>query len=545
MIPSWGKLWLAIVGLYEWKGVSPVVPELWLLPEWVPLHPSRYYCHTRLIYMAMATLSGARFSAKLSPRVLELRDEIFPGGWERVDFTRARSSIRKADLHTPWSKPLKVAYSALSRFEKLRTPENRSGLLSRLRENIRYELRSTHYTCISPVSGLLNMLALYAADPNDPDLLKALEHFDGWVWEDEETGARVAGARSASWDTGFAAQALASAAPHVDVKSALTRADDFLASQQIKKGTGREAEFHRIDPTGGYCFAGVWHGWPVSDCTAEAILGRIDAGHAIGASASIDDLTSAVRFILRTQNPDGGFGSYEAQRAPTALEWINPAEMFGDSMTERSYTECTSSCIAALAAFRREHPGILTDQVDHAIARAVERLRAQQRPDGSWAGMWGVHFIYGTMFGIRGLVAAGVPSHDPAIRRACQWLLARQRPDGGWGEHHESSNVGRYVEHTESQFVQTAWALLALADADEPTFGALSRAAAFLATSQSEDGTWRKQDPEGVFFHTALLDYVLYRRYFPVWALGAFETRRKARVLAPSNETSPTQPAWH
>ena len=295
MVPSWGKLWLAIVGLYEWKGVSPVAAEMWLLPEWLPVHPSRYYCHTRLIYMAMATISGSRFSAPLSPRVLELRDELFPGGWEKVDFEAARSTMRQADLHTPWSKPLSLAYSALARFEKLRTPEKRAGLLSRLRENIRYELRSTHYTSLSPVSGLLNMLALHAADPQDPDLQKALEHFDGWIWEDEESGARVAGARSATWDTGFAAQALAAAAPHVDVKSALTRADEFLASQQIKKSTGREAEFHRIDPTGGYCFAGVWHGWPVSDCTAEAILGRMEGGHALASTrASADDLTAEV-----------------------------------------------------------------------------------------------------------------------------------------------------------------------------------------------------------------------------------------------------------
>jgi hypothetical protein len=175
----------------------------------------------------------------------------------------------------------------------------------------------------------------------------------------------VAGARSATWDTGFAGQALAAAAPHVDVKSALMRADDFLASQQIRRGTGREAQFHRIDPAGGYCFAGVWHGWPVSDCTAEAILARMDCVSVFGpgAKASIDELTSAVRFIMRTQNSDGGFGSYESRRVDLPLEWLNPAEMFGDSMTEKSYSECTSSCIAGLSKFRHDHPGILTTEL--------------------------------------------------------------------------------------------------------------------------------------------------------------------------------------
>lgn len=546
-VPSWGKLWLAVVGLYEWKGVSPVPPEAWLLPEWVPAHPSRYYCHTRLIYMAMAVVSGSRFQAPLTPRVLELRDEIFPGGWEKVDFALARSTIRADDLLTPWSKPLAAIYRALVRFETLRSPEKRAGLLANLRENIRYELRSTHYTCISPVSGLLNMVALHAADPQDPDLLRALDAFDGWVWEDAEKGARVAGARSATWDTAFAGQALAAAAPHVDVKSALSRADDFLASQQIQRGTGRESRFARIDPTGGYCFAGVWHGWPVSDCTAEAILARMESApfFAQGAKATTDELTAAVRFVLRTQNSDGGFGSYESRRVDLPLEWLNPAEMFGDSMTEKSYVECTSSCVAALSKFRHAHPGILAAEVDAAIARGVKCLRAQQRADGSWNGVWGVHFVYGTMFGIRGLVAAGVPSHDPAVRRACAWLLARQRPDGGWGEHFTSGEVGRYVEHTVSQTTQTSWALLALADAEEPDFAAMTRAASFLAKAQQDDGTWPKQDPEGVFFHTALLDYVLYRRYFPVWALGAYESRRKARALDAGERPHAPQPTWH
>lgn len=546
-VPSWGKLWLAIVGLYEWKGVAPVPAEAWLLPEWVPAHPSRYYCHTRLIYMAMSTVQGSRFVAPLTPRVLEMRDELFPGGWEKVDFDAARSSLRDDDLLVPWTKALSAIYAVLARFERVRSPEARAGLLANLREHIRYELRSTHYTCISPVSGLLNMIALHAADPNDPDLLLALEHFDGWIWEDAEKGARVAGARSASWDTGFASQALAAAAPHVEVKSALVRADEFLASQQIQRGTGREAQYYRIDPAGGYCFAGVWHGWPVSDCTAEAILGRMESAHWLGAGrgASASELTSAVRFILRTQNSDGGFGSYEARRVDVPLEWMNPAEMFADSMTEKSYVECTSSCVSALAMFRTRHPGILAAEVDRAIARGVESIRSQQRADGSWPAMWGVHFVYGTMFGVRGLVAAGVPSHDPAIRRACAWLLARQRPDGGWGEHWSSGEEDRYVEHTETQTTQTAWALLTLADAEEPDFAAMTRAASLLARRQSDDGTWPKQDPEGVFFRSALLDYVLYRRYFPVWALGAYESRRKSRTDAAGLPTSSPQPTLH
>lgn len=536
-IPSWGKLWLALVGLYEWDGVAPVVPELWSAPRWLPMHPSRYYCHTRLIYLGMATLYGERLTKAPSPRVRAMRDELFLEPYDTIDFAAARRALRPGDIHVPPSAGLELAYRALVLFEKTRSRSQRTAVLAQMRERIRYELRSTSYTCISPVSGLLGLLALYSADPADPDLDKALSGFEGWIWEDEAEGARVCGARSASWDSAFAAQALAAAAPFADADDALRKVDAFLESQQIQRGTGREGDNDRLDPTGGYCFAGVWHGWPVSDCTAEAMLGRMESPVS---RATEEALTSAARFVLQCQNTDGGFGSYEARRVDLPIDWLNPSEMFGACMTERSYVECTASCVAALAEFRRRYPDRLRAELDDALARAVESLRRQQRPDGSFEGMWGVHFIYGTMFGIRGLVAAGVPTVDPAIRRACAWLKERQRPDGGWGEHHTGVLLGHYVDHEEGQVVQTAWALTALLDGQDPDGPAIDRAARYLARTQREDGTWPKQDPEGIFFHTALLEYRLYRFYFPPWALGLYERRVAARRARHRRNDAPT-----
>lgn len=525
-IPSWGKLWLALVGLYEWEGVNPVLPELWNAPRWMPMHPSRYYCHTRLIYLGMATLYAERHQRAPTPTVRALKDEIFLEA--EVDFAAARETLREGDVHAPPSLALRLGFRALGLFDKTKDRRSREGLLAQLRERIRYELRSTSHTCISPVSGLLDILALWSADPNDPDVAKALERFEGWIWEDDVEGTRVAGARSASWDTAFAAQALTAASPFVDADEALRKADAFLRSQQIRSGTGRESENDRIDPTGGYCFAGIWHGWPVSDCTAEAMIARLESP---GANPSAREMLEAARFVLRTQNTDGGFGSYEARRVDLPIEWLNPSEMFGACMTEKSYVECTASCIAALAAFRARYPDTLRAEIDASISRAVEVLRRSQRADGSWAGVWGVHFVYGTMFGVRGLLAGGVPCVDPQIRRACAWLKERQRADGAWGEHFSSVLEGRYVEHEEGQVVQTAWALTTLLEARDPDFGAIERAASFLADTQREDGTWAKQDPEGIFFHTALLEYRLYRRYFPLWALGLYERRARSRTL--------------
>ena len=519
-IPTWGKVWLALVGLYEWGGVSPIIPELYAAPKWLPVHPSRFYCHTRLIYLGMAVLYGERVAQTANARVRALRDELYPVPYEEVGFTAAKDDVRPGDVHVPPSIWLRTTYQLLTWFDRVHPARLRASVVDELRERIRYEFTSTSHTCISPVSGLLGMIALHTADPNDPDLALALERFEGWIWEDETDGTRVAGARSATWDTAFAAQALSSAPTTPEVSSAIQRADGFLRSQQIAKGVGDEAKNFRIDPVGGYCFAGVWHGWPVSDCTAEAMLARLGSPNGNATSA---EMTAAASFVLRCQNPDGGFGSYEAQRGRANLDWLNPAEMFGACMTERSYIECTASCIAALAEFRKQYPHKLRPDIDRAMARAAACLRHAQRPDGSFEGVWGVCFTYGTLFGIRGLLAAGAPPTDPQIRAACAFLKERQRPDGGWGEHRASVTEHRYVEHGEGQVVQTAWALMALVEAGEPDRSVLQKAAAFLARHERPDGTWPRQEAEGVFFHTAFLEYRLYRSYFPVWALALYD----------------------
>ncbi|HKP57682.1 MAG TPA: FAD-dependent oxidoreductase [Polyangiales bacterium] len=542
-IPTWGKFWLALVSLYRWEGVNPIIPELWTLPLATPVHPSRYYCHTRMIYLAMATLYAERFSAAETPIIQALREELFPEGWDAVDFHQARKSLRDDDLFAEPSLPLKLSYEALRVVDRVRTRSARDELLETFRKSIRWELSVSSHTSISPVSGLLNVIALWMRDPSDPDVAKALERFECWIWEDDHDGFRITGARSAIWDTSFALQTLATAAPFVDVAPAMQRASEFLRTQQIRKSFPDFAANHRADPRGGYPFSFVWHGWPVSDCTAEAILARLELQ---GADApSDDDVTLAAQFVLRSQGPDGGFGSYEAPRVPFSLEWLNPAEMFGDSMTESGYVECTASCIAALAKIAEQRPELLGREglsaIPAAIARGAASIRRKQRIDGSWPGAWGVRLIYGTLFGVRGLLAAGAPPTDPAIRKACAWLKAQQRADGGWGES-ASVEADDYLQHEQGQVVQTAWALMTLCEASDPDFGAIERAARFIARNQLGNGEWPRQEPAGLFFRTALLEYALYRSYFPVWALAAYEARSRARSGLSTRTRTLTRP---
>ncbi|HJK95289.1 MAG TPA: prenyltransferase/squalene oxidase repeat-containing protein [Polyangiaceae bacterium LLY-WYZ-15_(1-7)] len=564
-IPSWGKAWLAILNLYEWEGVNAVPPEAWLLPERFPLHPANYYCHTRLIYMGMASVSGLKLKARRTALTDALREELYPGrAYEDIDFASAKGLLREADLWAPPTKVLQSLYAAVNVFEKAHAKAPafvrqrvlgalRRRCLAELRERMRWELRSTDYTCLSPVNGLLFMLVLWAWDHDDPDVARQAERFEGWVWTGDAThdgaaehGARVAGARSATWDTSFALQALSAARPLLDgetrahVDGALREGLDWLLTQQIPAPPIDDAATYRrqyrVDPTGGFCFAGVWHGWPVSDCTAEALSAFLEAPRALfDVDASVAE--KAVRFLLQCQNEDGGFGSYESRKSPLKLEWMNPAEMFGDSMTELSYFECTASNLVALCEVRERFPKLLRREVDRAIARAERYLRAHQNEDGSWEGAWGVAYVYGTMFGVRGLLAAGADASDPAIAKARRFLAAHQRADGSWGEHWRTCLTNEYEDLGHGHVTQTAWALWTLLEAGHEDLGALSKAAAWLAAQQDAEGDFPVQEYAGVFFRTALIEYRLYRRFFPVWALARYQ-ERVAEALPRASGTS-------
>ena len=535
-IPSWGKAWLALMNLYSWDGVNAVPAEMWLLPKSLPLHPANYYCHTRLIYMGMASVYALKLRARRSSLIDALRAELYPQqDYRAIDWASHRGDLRRDDLWAPPGQMLRAAYQVSNVFERVHPGALRRRALAKLRESIRWELRTTDYTCLSPVNGLLFMLTLWAHDPDDEDLQRQLSAFEGWVWEDETEGFRVTGARSATWDTSFILQSLV----HTSETDALASGLRWLQTQQIQRTFRDHAKHDRVDPRGGFCFAGVWHGWPVSDCTAEAVCAFLEAPSEVYV-ADPAAMQSAIEFLLQCQNFDGGFGSYEARKHRVRLEWLNPAEMFGDSMTEYSYYECTASNLMALCAFRERYPRhALRSRVDAAIGRAEAFLRDSQNEDGSWTGVWGVAFLYGTLFGVRGLMAAGAHADDPAIVRACDFVRGHQRGDGSWGEDLSASLTDVYCDLGHGHATQTAWALMTLL-AGGQLDDAVEAGARALSSMQLASGDWPQQEMAGVFFRTAFLDYRLYRRIFPVWALGLYE-QAVATDRRTSGATPPTK----
>ncbi|HXX29227.1 MAG TPA: 2,3-oxidosqualene cyclase [Myxococcaceae bacterium] len=522
---SWGKFMLAVLGLYEYEGLHPVQPELWLLPRWLPVHPGRLWCHCRMVYLPMSHLYGRRARVPESPLLAQLREEIYAEPYAGIDWRAARDRVAPTDAYTPRSALLRHTYRLLDAFERFHPRSWRERALAEVRSQIQAEDAATHHICIGPVNKLYNTLVWHFERPGGEEERAHLPRLTDYLWEARD-GLKMNGYNSSElWDTAFAVQAIAATGEAEALRPTLARAHRFIEGQQVLEDTPEPERFYRHPSQGGWPFSTREHGWPISDCTAEGLkaallLERLAPGDTVIPPARLAD---AVDILLSLQNADGGWATYELRRGPTWLELLNPSDVFGDIMVDYPYVECTSASVQALAAYLAAHPGggrRRERAAQRAIARGRQFLLGAQREDGSWEGSWGVCFSYGTWFGTWGLRAAGVEVEHPALRRATAYLRAHQMSDGGWGETIESCRQRTWVNAESGQAVMTSWALMALHAAGEGASPAARRGVAFLRARQLPDGRWPPEHIAGVFNKTCAIHYDAYLRIFPVWALA-------------------------
>ena len=533
--PHWAKFWLSVLGVMEWEVVNPVPPELWLLPDWTPISPWRWWIHMRQVFLPMSFVWSKKWSyphADTDPLIRQLRQELFTAPHEEIAWARYRNAISPADNYYPktWVLNLINYFLVLIFIPYLRIPWLVNRAERRAWRLIQIEDENTDYANLAPVNAVMNFVACYVEEGPDAHSTKRhRERMPEFLWLGKD-GMLMNGTNGVqNWDTAFTINAAVEAglATKPEHYTMLLKALEFLEDQQIlQHPVGYEKSSAYSDPPtaktsvdagyrhpcrGAWGFSNRAQGYTVSDTTAEALKSILllqnlpdpnDPSRKLFPKLVSDErLKWAADILLTMQNNSGACSSYEPRRGGEYMEYLNAAEVFGRIMVEYDYPECTTACVRTLHLFNEHYPHYRSREIEQFTKRAVQWIRTNQRADGSWYGSWGICFTYAGMFALDSLASQGETHASSArVRHACDFFFDKQNEDGGWGESYKSCETGEYCQHPDgSQVVQTAWALVALLAAQCPDRAPIERGIRLLMQRQQANGEWLQEGIEGVF----------------------------------------------
>ncbi len=494
---SYVKVNLSLFGLYPREACPTIPPEFVLLPFNFLFQMSSW---TRAIVVALSIVH-AHNPMRPVPEGFNLEELFLPG---------VPTGLERSGKLWTW-RNFFLAADRFLKFWERRGP--RSIRARAIREAERWMIERTKDSdglgAIYPPM----MYAIMAFDvlgyPADhPERVEALRQFNH-LMVDEGGRFLFQPCFSPVWDTAMAAYAIGEAG--ASAAEPLQRAADWFLDREIRRKGDWSVKRPRAEPSG-WCFEYANAFYPDIDDTAMVLL-ALSHARASDRDAQRACHRRALDWLLAMQSKDGGWAAFDVDN-----DWHFLADVpFADhnAMLDPTCADITGRILEALKAhgFSREHP---------AVRRGAEYLIRHQEADGSWYGRWGVAYIYGTCFALRGLAAAGESDREAHVLRGGEWLRSIQNPDGGWGESCASYDNGCFTP-APSTPSQTAWAIMGLIAGGDTTSVSVRHGVEYLIETQRRDGDWDERLATGTGFPKVFyLNYHLYRLYFPVMALSAF-----------------------
>ena len=505
---SYVKINLSLFGLYPRQHVPSVPPEIVLLPG------NFFYEMSSWTRAIVAPLSIVQYATQSETRPV-------PDGFTLQELFHPAAPVC-LNCNVPlfsWKKLFLLADAFVKLYQRLAPAGLRRKAVRRMTQwMLEHCGHSDGLGAIYPSMqyAVMALEALgYAED--SPERQEAQRQFDRLLVDDGEDFF-FQPCFSPVWDTAIAAHALGSAGV---AAAELRPAGDWLLSKEVRRKGDWSIKRPATEPSGWYFeFANEFY--PDIDDTAMVLLALRHTGAACS-SALEAARKRAVNWLLAMQSRDGGWAAFDVDNDTHSLSQVPFADH--NAILDPTCPDITGRVLEALCL-----SGV--DPASAPIRRAVAYLRRAQQADGSWAGRWGVNYIYGTFLALRGLRAAGYDDHEAEPLRATEWLRSIQNADGGWGESCESYARNTFVE-APSTPSQTAWAVLGLLAGGDTASESVRRGIEYLVSTQRAQGGWDEALATGTGFPKVFyLSYHLYRHSFPVLALAEYLKAGQAAIPA-------------
>ncbi len=524
------RYWLALLGEWPWEATPALAPEIIFLPAWFPLNIYSFASWARATMVPLCILS-ARRPVRPLPASSRL-NELFPEGRDQMDYRMPRYGkgwMENVFLGVDW---------LLKKYQKWNKPFGREWAVRLCREwVIQHQDADGGWGGIQPPL-IYSLLALHneGYGLSHPVMVSGLKNFDDPCAYERNGGTYLQCSESPVWDTLYSVLAHLECGYDPVNAPYLQSALRYILDKQITVGGDWQVKVKGVRP-GGWAFERANTFYPDVDDTAVAILVLNKARTFAESPEEIDQaLELAEEWLRGLQCSNGGWAAFDRDNNSEIVTKI-PFCDFGEVLDPPS-VDVTAHVVEALAALGR-------DRQDPAVARALAYIKREQETEGSWFGRWGVNHIYGTGSVLPALAAIGEDMTAPFVQRAADWLVSRQNADGGWGE-----TCGSYMQDElrgrgPSTASQTGWALIGLlAVGGESHDEVIRRGLDYLLGSQ-QNGTWDEPHYTGTGFpgygigertdlekassslgqgaelaRGFMLNYNMYRHYFPLIALG-------------------------